>query len=251
LGVRISWLAPDLITAARAALRARGEDWSVHFSPGFESPPPPDGIVVRDWEHVAEHVARAERVTAVVVDQGLEEALRQFAASPFAIEVATLAAAAHHVEQLSFELVELVLACEVDDLVFYAPFLRLLVDLGGEDHDRLISVYEAFCRAYAARQSPEPGWRERVDAVRDGLAGVYVIAGRHDQGHELFERRHFEDTGDVAVALSASRSFLAAGALGRAIHWLDVAIGRARGLGRADLASVLIDKQAALRRRLS
>jgi hypothetical protein len=249
--VRISWLPPDLITAARTALRARSDDWAAHFSPAFDAPPPPAGVVVRDWEHVAEHVARAERVTAVVVEQGLEEALRQFAASPFAIEVATLAAAAHHVEQLSFELVELVLACDVDDLVFYAPFLRLLVELGGDDHDRLVAVYETFCRSYAAWESHEPGWRDRVDAVRDGLAGVYVLAGRLDQGHELFERRHFEDTADVAVALSASRSFLAAGAIGRAIHWLDVAIGRARGLGRADLASVLTEKQAALRRRLS
>ena len=139
--MRISWLAPDLITAARTALRERASEWSAHFSPQFEPPPPPDGMIVRDWEHVAEHVARAERVTEVVVEQGLEEALRQFSSSPFAIEVATLAAAAHHVEQLTFELVELVLACEIDDMVFYAPFLRFLVELGGNDHERVIRVY--------------------------------------------------------------------------------------------------------------
>jgi len=240
-----------VITAARSALLERSEAWSAHFSPGFAAPPAPAGVVVRDWARVTEHVARAERVTAVLVEHGLEEALRQFAASKFAIEVATLAAAAHHVEQLSLELVELVLACEIDDMVFYAPFLRLLVELGAQDLERTVAVYEAFCRHYGEAPSHEAGWRDRVDAVRDGLANVYVIAGRLDDGHALFERRHFEDTGDVAVALSASRSFLAAGALGRAIHWLEVATGRARGLGRADLASVLIDKQAALRRRLS
>jgi hypothetical protein len=249
--VRISWLPPDLIAAARTALRERGEDWSVHFTPDFESPPAPPGVVSRDWPHIAEHVARAERVTAVVVEQGLEEALRQFAASSHAIEVATLAAAAHHVDQLSFELVELVLASDIDDLVFYTPFLKLLVELGGDQYDKVVAAYERFSEAYGAAPSSEAGWRDRVDAVRDGLANVYVLAGRLDEGHALFERRHTEEPGDVAVALGASRSFLAAGALARAIHWLDVAIGRARGLGRADLANVLVEKQAALRRRMS
>ena len=249
--MRISWLAPDLITAARTALREQASEWSAHFNPQFQPPPPPDGMFVRGWAHIAEHVARAERVTEVVVEQGLEEALRQFASSPFAIEVATLAAAAHQAEQLTFEMVALVLACEIDEFVFYAPFLRLLVELGGNEHDRVISVFEQFTRAYEQKDSTEPGWRDRVAAVRDGLASAYVIAGRHEEGHALFERRHQEDTGDVAVALSASRSFLAAGALARAIQWLDLAIGRARSLGRGELASVLIDKQAALRRRLS
>jgi hypothetical protein len=249
--MRISWLAPDVIDAARTALQARAADWADHFTPGFEPPPRPDDVQVFDWDHVTEHVARAERVTAVVREHGLEEALRRFAASPFAIEVATLAAAAHQVDQLSFELVALVLACEVDDQVFYAPFLRLLVDLGGNDHDRVIAVFEAFCTSYAAKESRAAGWHDRVDAVRDGLASAYVLAGRLDAGHALFERRHAEDTGDVAVALAASRTFLAAGALGRAVQWLDVAIARARQLGRKDLASILIDKQAAVRRRMS
>jgi hypothetical protein len=249
--MRISWLAPDVISAARSALQERAGDWGAHFTPGFDPPPRPDGLAVIDWEHVTEHVARAERVTAVVQEQGLEEALKQFVASPFAIEVATLAAAAHHVDQLSFELVALVLACEVDDLLFYAPFLRFLVELGGNDHDRVIQVYEAFVESYEAKQSRESGWRDRVDAVRDGLAGVYVFAGRHDQGHALFEQRHSEDTGDVAVALSASRAFLAVGALARSVQWLETATLRARSLGRAELASLLIDKQAALRRRMS
>jgi len=249
--MRISWLAPDVISAARTALQERAGDWGEHFTPGFAPPPRPEGLAVIDWEHVTEHVARAERVTAVVQVQGLEEGLRQFVASPYAIEVATLAAAAHHVDQLSFELVELVLACEIDDLLFYAPFLRFLVELGGTDHERVIQVYEAFMGAYEAKQSRESGWRDRVAAVRDGLAGVYVFAGRHDQGHELFERRHAEDSGDCAVALSASRAFLAAGALARSVQWLETATMRARALGRGELASLLIDKQAAIRRRMS
>jgi hypothetical protein len=249
--MRITWLAPDVISAARTALQERGEDWGAHFTPGFDPPPRPDGLAVVDWARVTEHVARAERVTAVVQEQGLEEALRQFVASPFAIEVATLAAAAHHVDELSFELVELVLACEVDDLLFYAPFLRFLVELGGNDHDRVIQVYERFTEAYEAKESRESGWRDRVDAVRDGLAGVYVFAGRHEDGHALFAQRHSEDTGDVAVALSASRAFLAVGALARSIQWLETASLRARALGRQELASLLVDKQAALRKRMS
>lgn len=249
--MRISWLPPDVIAAARTALQARASDWGAHFAPGFDPPPAPRDLHVPDWAHVTEHVARAERVTAVVQEHGLEEALRQFAASPFAIEVATLAAAAHHVDQLTFELVALVLACEVDDLVFYAPFLKLLVELGGNDHDRVVAVYEAFTDAYGATRSRESGWLDRVAAVRDGLAGVYVFAGRLDDGHQLFERRHAEDPDDVAVALAASRTFLAAGAVARSVQWLDVAIARARTLGKHDLAKTLAGKQQTLRKRLS
>jgi hypothetical protein len=249
--VRISWLAPDVIAAARTALRAAAPTWSAHFTPEFVPPPPPPDLAITEWPHVAEHVARAERVTEVLVAQGLEEALRQFAASPFAIEVATLAAAAHEVEQLSFELVTLVLRCDIDDLVFYAPFLRFLVDLGGNDHERVIDLYEEFTRSYQAAESREANWRDRVAAVVDGLAGLYVMAGRIDDGHALFQRRHEEDQGDVAVALSASRTFLAAGVLSRAIQWLEIGQGRARLLGRDELAKALGEKQTALRKRQS
>jgi len=249
--VRISWLAADVVTAARTALRTRSPDWADHFTPGFEAPPRPDDIIVPDWVRVTEHVARAERVTDLLRAQGLEEALRQYAGSPHAIEVATLAAAAHHVDALSLELVELVLACEVDDLLFYAPFLELLVRLGGDDHARVLAAYERFSAAYAAKDSREASWRERVGAVRDGLASVYVFAGRYDDGHALFATRHDEDRGDVAVALSASRVFLAAGALARAVAWLEVGAERADALGRPEMATKLRDKQAALRKRLS
>jgi hypothetical protein len=90
-----------------------------------------------------------------------------------------------------------------------------------------------------------------VGAVRDGLADFYVSVGRIDDAEAMFERRHDEDQGDVAVALSASRAFLAAGALGHAVRWLGVASGRAITLGKADLAAKLAAKQEAVRRRLS
>lgn len=249
--MRISWLAPDVITAAREALQGRAASWADHFAPEFEAPPRPEGVIVPDWVRVTEHVARAERVTHVLHEHGLEEATRRFAGSPHAIEVATLAAAAHHVEALSLELVELVLASEIDDLLFYAPFLELLVSLGGEDHARVLAAYEAFTAAYEAKASHEPSWRERVAAVRDGLASVYVFAGRLEDGDALFARRHDEDRFDVAVALSASRVFLAAGALARAVAWLEIGEARAADLGRSDMATKLRDKQAAIRKRLS
>lgn len=249
--MRISWLAPDVIAAAREALCGRSEVWEDHFSPEFEAPPRPADVIVPDWVRVTEHVARAERVTGVLREQGLQEALRRFAGSPFAIEVATLAAAAHSVDALSLEMIELVLACEIDDLLFYAPFLRLLVEMGGDDHARVLGAYETFSAAYEAKQSRESQWRERIGAVRDGLASAYVFAGRLDDGDALFARRHDEDRGDVAVALSASRCFLAFGALARAIAWLDIAADRATSLGRPELATTLREKQTSLRKRLS
>ncbi len=252
--MRISWLAPDLIASARAALQARGDDWSAHFTPDFEPPPPPAGAepdVGAVWAEVTEHVARAERVTQTLREHGLPEGLRRFAASTYAIEVATLAAAAHSVDQLSFEMVTLVLACDIDEQVFYAPFLRMLLELGAGNLDRVLAAYEAFAAACEAKESREPQWRERLAAVRDGLAQAYVHAGRHDAGHALFVERHAEEPDDVAVALSASRAFLAAGAVARSVQWIDTAVERAEGLGRGDFARVLRTKQASLRRRLS
>jgi hypothetical protein len=72
-----------------------------------------------------------------------------------------------------------------------------------------------------------------------------------DEAESLFERRHEEDRGDVAVALSASRAFLAAGSISHAVRWLGVGAGRAQALGRTELADRLREKQAAVRKRLS
>jgi pentatricopeptide repeat protein len=87
--------------------------------------------------------------------------------------------------------------------------------------------------------------------VRDGLADLYVSAGRFDDAEALFEQRHEEDQGDVAVALSASRAFLAAGSISHAVRWLGIGAARAAMLGREELADRLRTKQARVRERLS
>jgi hypothetical protein len=196
-------------------------------------------------------VARAERVSKVVRDTGLAAARERFAGSTIAIEAATLAAAAHEGNQLALDEVIGVLACAIDGYVFYAPFLELLVALGKDQVDCAVRAYEDFVAAYAGALGAMPMGAERVGAVRDGLADFYVSAGRLDEAEALFERRHDEDRGDVAVALSASRAFLAAGSISHAVRWLGVGAVRAATLGRDDLANRLRIKQERVRERLS
>jgi len=76
-------------------------------------------------------------------------------------------------------------------------------------------------------------------------------AGKVDLAEALFEKRHDEDPNDVAVALSASRAFLAAGSVSHAVRWLGVGAARAASLGRTDLADRLRQKQDSVRKRLS
>jgi hypothetical protein len=249
--VRISWLSPDEIATAREALTRGGATWDSHFAPEFESPAVPEDSVILDWEHVTEHVARAERVSAVVREQGLDAARRRFAGSGVAIEAATLAAAAHEDDALDLPQVIGVLECAIDSYVFYAPFLELMLELAAGDLEAVLPAYEAFVQAYAHALERVPHGAKRIGAARDGLADVYVRAGKLEAAEELFERRHEEDVGDVAVALSASRAYLAAGRVGLAVRWLNIAAGRASALGRDDLAARLRAKQDALRARLS
>ncbi|HEX3757816.1 MAG TPA: hypothetical protein VHW23_03880 [Kofleriaceae bacterium] len=249
--MRISWLSADEISSARQALTAGGASYEDHFHPDFVAPPEPADTALLDWAGVTEHVARAERVSQIVRDTGLTVARARFAGSPSAIESATLAAAAHQSDELGFEEVLRVLACPIDGYVFYAPFLELLVALGATQLDRAVRAYEDFVAAYARALSQIPHGAARVGAVRDGLADFYVSVRRFDDAEALFERRHEEDRGDVAVALSASRAFLAAGSLGRAVHWLGVGAGRAATLGRSELAGRLRTKQERVRERLS
>src|SRR5687768_3559228 len=209
--MRISWLSADEIAAARQALTAGGATWDDHFTSGHFEPPPKTDPNLLDWAHTTEHVARAERVVALVKEQGLEAARARFGGSRAAIEVATLAAAAFEGEELVFDEIIEVLRCTIDSHVFYAPFLELMVALG----------------------------KEKINAIADGLADFYVRAGRIEQAQALFERRHDEDQGDVAVALSASRAFLAAGSVSHAVRWLGVGAARAAALGRDDLAGKL------------
>jgi hypothetical protein len=249
--MRISWLSAEEITAARQALRADGASWDDHFDPDFEIPAAPEDLRLLDWDHITEHVARAERVSEVVREQGLAAARARFASSGVAIEAATLAAAAHADDALDLDQVIDVLQCEIDSYVFYAPFLELMIELGRGDLDRTVRTYEEFVTAYSRALSKVPHGSARVGAVRDGLADFYVRAGMTDQANALFEHRHEEDRGDVAVALSASRAFLAAGSISHAVRWLGIGAVRAQGLGRDELADRLRKKQDAVRKRLS
>jgi hypothetical protein len=275
--MRISWLSAAEIAAARHALTTDGATYDDHFGPDFVVPPVPADMALLDWAGVTEHVARAERVSQVVRDAGLEAARARFAGSRIAIEAATLAAAAHEGDALTLDEVIGVLRCPIDGYVFYAPFLELMVSLarsqvdprsggagsGDPDDDagevgdplwgiaRAVQTYEAFVAAYARALGQVPSGAERVGAVRDGLADFYVSAGRHDEAEALFERRHEEDQGDVAVALSASRAFLAAGSISHAVRWLGIGAARAAALGREELANRLRAKQARVRERLS
>ena len=249
--MRISWLSPDEIAAARRALRAAGASWDDHFGPEFAIPAEPEDVRILDWERITEHVARAERVSEVVREQGLAAARARFATSEVAIEAATLAAAAREDDALDLDQVLRVLRCEIDSYVFYAPFLELMIELGRTDLERIVQAYEDFVAAYARALSQIPHGATRVGAVRDGLADFYVSAGRLDDANALFERRHEEDREDVAVALTASRAFLAAGSISHAVRWLGIGAGRAHSLGRGELASRLRQKQDAVRKRLS
>lgn len=264
--MRISWLSAEEIAAARRALKAEGASWDDHFEvkgPApllangvsrrevFASPAEPPGLAHFDWAGITEHVARAERVSEVVREQGLAAAMARFGESGVAIEAATLAAAAHQDEALDLEQVISVLRCEIDNYVFYAPFLELMIQLGRGDMGRTVKTYEDFAEAYAKALSQIPHGSARVGAVRDGLADFYVSAGMIDQANTLFEHRHEEDRADVAVALTASRAFLAAGSISHAVRWLGVGAGRAQALGRDELATRLRQKQEAVRKRLS
>jgi hypothetical protein len=249
--MRISWLSAEEIAAARQALTEDGASWDDHFDPDFESPAaPPDGRLL-DWERITEHVARAERVSEVVREQGLAAAQARFAGSDVAIEAATLAAAAHEDGALDLGQVIRVLRCDIDSYVFYAPFLELMIELGKGERDLAVTTYEQFVDAYARALSVIPHGSAKVGAVRDGLADFYVSAGLIDKAENLFETRHEEDRGDVAVSLTASRAFLAAGSISHAVRWLGIAAGRAQTLGRDELATRLRQKAETIRKRMS
>jgi hypothetical protein len=249
--MRISWLSAEEVAAARQALKAGGASWDDHFAPEFSRPAEPPGLDHFDWAGITEHVARAERVSEVVREHGLDAARARFASSAVAIEAATLAAAAHQDDALDLDEVIRVLRCEIDSYVFYAPFLELMIELGRGDMALAVRTYEDFAAAYASALSRIPHGSARVGAVHDGLADVYVTAGMIEEAETLFERRHEEDRGDVAVALSASRAFLAAGSISHAVRWLGVGAGRAQALGRSELADKLRTKQESVRKRLS
>ena len=249
--MKVSWLSADAVRAARRALDAPGCDWDALFCPEFQPPKAPSEIPPERWPRIAEHVARAERVSEVVREQGLEAALRAFGGSERAVEVATVAAAAEEAGALGLDLLELVFRCEVDEYVAYGTFLDLLSVRSDDDPDRAIAIYEEFCETAARVESDMPMWGERANVVRDGLAGLYVRCGRLDAAEGVFRQRHDEERGTLVVSLSASRAFLAVGAVARAVAWLGFGAERARTLGRPEMEARLVKKQAALRRRMS
>src|SRR4051794_9246814 len=112
--MRISWLTADEIAAARQALTADGRGYEDHFGPAFAAPPEPAGGRLFDWTGVTEHVARAERVSQLVREAGLAAARARFGGTSFAIEAATLAAAAHEAGELALDETVGVLACPID-----------------------------------------------------------------------------------------------------------------------------------------
>lgn len=249
--MRISWLSAAEVAAARQALTADGATYEDHFQPEFVIPVAPDDGPLIDWAAIVEHVARAERVSEVVRSRGLAAARARFAGSSVAIEAATLASAAHESDEINLDQVIGVLKCPIDAYLFYAPFLELLIALTRGDRDVTVKMYEEFAVAYAAALANVPHGGARVGALRDGLADLYVTAGMVDPAEKLFEARHEEDQRDVAVALSASRAFLAAGKMSHAVRWLGIGAARAQQLGRAELATRLRQKLEAIRKRLS
>ena len=249
--MRISWLEPSIVEQTKQALQAHKDTWDAFFTPEFRAPPAPMGFQIKEWSHVAEHVARAERVSVIIRRDGLEHAIKTFFRSPHAIEQATLVSAANQANALTMELLENLFSSNVDDLIVYGTFLHLLTAQGADDLPRTLAVYERFCATIQITKSNHPMWQDRVAAVRDGLASFYVTCGRYEQAHALFRERHDEQTPDLLVSLGASRAFLSANATGRAIQWLLLAADRAMNLGRTSTANTLRRKAATLRKRLS
>src|SRR5215211_7225368 len=183
--MRISWLSAEEIAAARRALKAEGASWDDHFGPDFSSPAEPPGLQHFDWAGITEHVARAERVSEVVREQGLEAAMARFGGTGVAIEAATLAAAAHLDEALELDQVIGVLRCEIDNYVFYAPFLELMIDLGREDVTGTVKTYEEFADAYALALTRVPHGLGDATAYASRPSAPDNDAAENEQGLQL------------------------------------------------------------------
>jgi hypothetical protein len=250
--VRISVLEPFKIQAVRDRVAASKLAWQDVIEGQAALPGRPDGMTTEEWSGIVEHVARAERVSQSVRQNGLEHAVAEYGDSEHAIEVATVVAASVETDAITLELLESLFMCDVDELVAYGTFLTLLVETAGKKYpSRVLRLYERFCES-ACRTAPiYPEWADRLGAIRDGLASFYVSCGKHEQGHDLFRQRHKEERSDLVVALAASRAYLSAGAVSRAIQWLGMGAERATELGRGDMADRLREKQLSLRKRLS
>ncbi len=255
--MRISCLAPELIHTARAALTARDADWNTHFSPSFRVPTMPVETAAVDpavdasmWAAVTEHVARAERVGHTLRAGGWQAGVSHYGDSTHAVEIATLISAALQVDELGYELMAALFRCEVDEFIAYGSFLGLLERFREGRGAEVIALYEGFLIACESVVGRGPMWTERVRGFGHGLAGFYVLCGEFDAGHRRFLCCHESETDELLIALTASRVFLAAGAVERAITWLQLGAERAANLGRDKTAERLRQKQSALRARL-
>ncbi len=247
--MRLSWLDPATVRLTQEALLAASPDWETACDPEWEPPAAPDGIDPSRWPMIAEHVARAERVSAVAREQGLGPAIVRFGASRRAVELGVLALASEAIGQVTLSQLRAVFEGDVDEDVLYGTFLRLLLR---EERSRTetLAIYEGFVAAVDRHHTSHPDWADRAASIREGLADLYVASGRYELGHDLFLRRHAQSAGDVSVALSASRAFLAAGEPSRAAEWLGRAADRARSLGRKAMERTLREKQAAIAARV-
>ncbi len=260
--MRISWLSPTQLQAVRRQFATCGPlaadgvpDWEACFTPNFLVPPAPTEIDVTHWPLMAEHVARAERITAVLQTDGLAAARERFAHSGVAIEAATLVAAARFADELVLADVVRALQCPIDPYVFYGNLLERLVVLqpmqvGEVPGDSLVE-YETFVSHYQRCLQAFDFGGDRIAVAYDGLADLCVARGVYDRAETIFLRRHDEESGDVSVALSASRAYLAAGHFAAAVAWLERGSARARHLGRHDMADKLDAKREVIDRRLS
>jgi hypothetical protein len=256
--VRISWLHPDLHARVREALlRGRGS-WSEAFAAALAGDDvitgaPPEGVDHAAWPRVAEHVARAERVRESIVNEGIERARERFAGSKHAIERAVLMEAPeYHAPVDEAADVAGLLACEIDEHLAYGHFLSRLVELRASgDPEGTVRVFEQFVDAARRVPSTDPSWQERLLGAEVGLAQLYVRVGRSADADALFSRGFQLDGADVTVPISAARAFLEGGDVARAVSWLERGSGRARAVGRADLAETLDKKATSLRGRMS
>ncbi len=248
--MRISWLGGDVVVATRKVL-TDSRSWEGLFAPDFQLPctSPPE-VDQELWPQIAEHVARAERVNDVMSREGVERTAARFAMSPHAIEVAMVIAATEVEGKAPLSLVNLLLRCSVDVNLVYGEFLSMLVNRE-EARTETLSKYQEFCEVVEQHRSMFTAWRERAAAIREGLADLYVSSRRAEDGDRIFRERHREDSNDVAVALSASRAFLAAGEISWAIEWLGRGADRAQNLGRRGMEDKLRGKQGVLQKRLS
>ncbi len=245
--MNLSWLAPELLEQVSQALRRGVSSWDELFDgDGVRTGARPPGVAVEDWPRIAAHVARAERVRQVLKEAGAEEAGRRFGASPHAVERGALIEGG--TQDLSA--VTGLLACEIDAYVAYGQFLSRLVDLGlPRDPEGTVAAFERFVAAAAAAEADLPSWPERVRVARDGLAALYVRAGRPGDADALYLARFLEEPEDTTIAIGAGRAFLEAGDTSRAVAWLERAADRARDIGRGELEARLREKVVTLKTR--